>query len=137
MTTAYIDTDVLIRLLTNDDQEKRDRTKKLFEQVEKGELTVTAPLTVVADAVYVLSSPRLYRQPRQKTAAQLTTLVRLPNFKIKQRRSVLRALELFATTNLDFSNCVVVSFMQQDRISNLYSFEQDYDKIKVIRRKEP
>lgn len=60
MTYPYIDTDVIIRLLTGDDPQKQTAAKALFEQVERGTLTIAAPDTVIADAVFVLSSPRLY-----------------------------------------------------------------------------
>jgi predicted nucleic acid-binding protein len=56
MTEPFIDTDVIIRLLTGDDPVKQDRAKALFRGVEDGSLTLQAPLTVIADAVHVLSS---------------------------------------------------------------------------------
>ena len=58
MTQPFIDTDVIIRFLTGDDPEKQAAATRLFEQIEQGFLTVQAPDTVIADAVYVLASPR-------------------------------------------------------------------------------
>lgn len=56
MADAYVDTDVLIRLLTGDDLAKQAAAAALFERVERGELTLAAPDTVIGDAVYVLRS---------------------------------------------------------------------------------
>jgi predicted nucleic acid-binding protein len=80
MTHPFVDTDVLIRLLTVDDLEKQAAAATLFEAVEAGELTVAAPYTVIADAVYVLSSPRVYYKSRAEVAAMLIPLVRLSGF---------------------------------------------------------
>lgn len=55
MALPFVDTDVLIRLLTGDDPAKQAQAADLFEQVERGELQLAAPNTVIADAVYVLS----------------------------------------------------------------------------------
>ena len=76
----YIDTDVLIRHLTGDDQCKQARAADLFQAVAWGELVLAAPDTVIVDAVFVLSSPRLYHLSRARVSALLTPLVRLPAF---------------------------------------------------------
>ena len=55
----FVDTDVILRLLTGDDPTKQQAARVLFEQVEKGVLTLAAPDTVIADAVFVLASKLL------------------------------------------------------------------------------
>ena len=75
MTQPFIDTDVIIRFLTGDDQAKQAAASALFERVEQGLLTIAAPDTVITDAVYVLSSPRLYNLARNEVQEFLTTLV--------------------------------------------------------------
>lgn len=114
MTEPCIDTSVIIRLVSGDDQTKQAAAAQLFEDVEQGKLTVSAPETVIADAVYVLTSPRTYRLARPTVAAALTRLVRLPHFKVQNRRAVLRALDLFGTTTrLDFGDAIIVAVMEQ------------------------
>lgn len=137
MTDAFVDTDVLIRLLTGDDPKKQADAAALFEAVEAGKLTIAAPDTVIADAVYVLSSPRLYHLPRSEVQALLTPLVRLPKFKIRNRRSVLRALDLYASTNLDFGDAFIVTSMQQIGSKVLYSYDTDFDRLGSITRRPP
>jgi predicted nucleic-acid-binding protein len=137
VTLPFIDTDVIIRFLTGDDLMKQAATANLFEQVEKGALTITAPDTVIADAVYVLSSPRLYHITRSEIHEQLTTLIRLPNFLVQNRLSVIRALELYASTRLDFGDTLIIASMEQQNSSTLYSYDQGFDKIHNIKRQEP
>jgi len=94
----FLDTDVIIRLVTGDDPTKRVASRALFERIAAGGLTVTAPVTVIADAVHALASPRLYNVPRAEVHALLTRLVRLPHFRVDDGCLVLRALDLYATT---------------------------------------
>ncbi|MCL4544787.1 MAG: PIN domain-containing protein [Chloroflexi bacterium] len=137
MALPYLDTDILIRLLTGDDPTKQAAAAALFERVERGELTVVAPPTVLADAVFVLSSPRLYHLPRAHVAALLTPLVRLPHFRLHNRRALLAALQLYGSSTLDFGDCLIITSMQQERSQILYSYDSDFDGIAGIRREEP
>ena len=137
MTQPFIDTDVIIRFLTGDDSEKQAAATALFEQVEQGLLTVQAPDTVIADAVYVLSSPRLYHLSRSDVQQMLAALVRLPQFHVQNRLSVLQALDLYASTRLDFGDALIIASMQQQGSQVLYSYDTDFDRVEGITRREP
>lgn len=138
MSSPFCDTSILIRLITGDDAAKQERAIALFEQVEQRALSLSAPDTVIADAVFVLTSKRLYNMPRPEVAARLTTLVRLPNFHVRHRRAVLRALQLFGTTTrLDFGDALIVALMQQSEEETVYAYDTDFDGIASISRQEP
>ncbi len=136
--TPSVDTDVIIRLLTGDDPEKQRKAQALFEQVEQGKLTLSAPDTVIADAVFVLSSRHLYNRPPAEVAALLTPLARMPAFHVQNRRAVLTALHLYGTTpHLDFGDALIVAFMRQSGSQIVYSYDTDFDGLPGIARQEP
>src|SRR3954465_1236090 len=128
MAIPFVDTDVIIRLLTGDDPAKQTQAAALFEQVEQGQLTLAAPDTVIADAVFVLSSPRLYHLPRHEIAELLIPLVQLPSFHVQNRRAVVAALSLYATTaSLDFGDALIIAAMQEAGAHTLYSYDMHFD----------
>lgn len=133
----YVDTDIIIRLITRDDPKKQEKAAKLFEKVENGELILTAPDTVIADAVFVLSSPKLYHLPRTEIRDVLTSLLRYTNFKVDNKQAVTTALDLYASTNLDFGDCLLIALTTQTKTKEIYSYDHDFGKIKGITRKEP
>ncbi len=137
MAEAFMDTDVIIRFLTGDDLAKQAAAAALFEQIEQGLLTVIAPDTVIADAVYVLASRRLYNVARMKIWELLAPLVRLPHFRIQNRLSVLRALEVYASSKLDFGDALIIASMEHQESQILYSYDTDFDRISGISRQEP
>ena len=137
MGLPFIDTDVIIRLLTGDDLRKQAAAVALFEQIEQGTLTAAAPDTVIADAVYVLASRNLYMKKRTEIRDLLAPIVRLPQFHIQNRSSVLEALDLYASTNLDFGDTLIIATMMQQNSQTLYSYDRDFDRIKTIIRQEP
>lgn len=137
MTEPFVDTDVIVRLLSGDDPAKQAAAQRLFEDVASGALVVTAPDTVIADVVYVLASPHLYRLPRARVSGLLTPLVRLPGFRLANRRALLRALDLYGSTNLGFGDAVIVASMELTGAQTVYSFDRHFDRIPGIVRVEP
>lgn len=136
-TESYVDTDVIIRLLTGDDERKRQDSTALFEKVANGKLVLYAPDTAIADAVYVLSSPNLYHLPRIEVRDLLLPLLRYPNFKVDNKQVVIRALDYYADKNLDFGDAMLAILTQQSKARIIYSYDHDFDKFNDIIRKEP
>ena len=137
MSEPHVDTDVIIRLVTGDDPVKQERAAQLFQDVEDGKLVVRAPVTVIADAIFVLCSKRLYNLPRTQAAAALARLVRIPGFRVDRKRTVIAALGLFGSTRLDFGDCMLIASMREEGSTVLYSYDTDFDRFAPIARREP
>ncbi len=119
----HIDTDIIIRFLTGDDLDKQRAAQTLLARVQRGEVTIMAPDTVIADAVFVLRSPRLYNVSRADVAALLTPLVRLRHFRVRNKRIVLRALELYSASSSGFGDAMILSSMEQNGATEIYSYD--------------
>lgn len=137
MLDPYIDSDVIIRLLTGDDPRKCKAATALFEKVAQGQLVLTAPDTVIADVVFVLSSPNLYHLPKEKTRDLLTTLLSYPNFKVKNKQAVIRALNAYAEKNIDFGDAMLATLTKRSKDKIIFSYDHDFDKFPEINRQEP
>lgn len=137
MSEAFLDTDIIIRFITGDDPAKQAAATVLFQAVQAGTITLRAPDTVIADAVYVLSSPRLYRLPRERIRNELATLLQLPELRVHNRRLVLRALDVYAATSLDFGDAMIVATAERRGGGDLYSYDHDFDAQPGITRREP
>lgn len=133
----YVDTDVILRLITHDDPKKQEAAAKLFEKVKNGDLVLSAPDTVIADAVFVLASSKWYNLSRTEIRDVLVSLLRYTNFKVDNKQAVITALDFYATTNFDFGDCILAALTLQTEAKKIYSYDHDFDKIKDIIRKEP
>lgn len=133
----YVDTDVLLRLLTGDDQKKQEAASNLFEKVEKGELVLSAPDTVIADAVFVLSSSLHYNLSRTDIRDLLVSLLSYPNFKAENKQVVIKALNLYVDKNIDFGDAMLAVLTHESSDKLIYSYDHDFDKISDIKRREP
>lgn len=137
MTQPHVDTDVLVRFFVGDDPTKRRESMALVRRIAAGDEVVRAPLTVIADAAFVLASPRLYGLPRAEVAQMLATIVRLRAFLIDQKPTVLRALQLFGSTRLDFGDAMIVASMEHHAAGVVYSYDADFDGLPGISRRKP
>ena len=121
----FVDTDVIIRLLTGDDPRKQERSRDLFKQVERGELTLNATVTMIADCLYVLTSPHLdYHLPKNEAVGLLMPILRLAHFKIPNKQLVYRALDLFVGMNIDFGDAYLVASMEKSGSDTIFSYDQ-------------
>ena len=108
MTEPFVGTSSIIRLVTGDDLAKQAAAAQFFKDVEDGKLTVRAPVTIIADAVFVLAGRRPSNLPRPQSAAALTRLVRLPHVRVQHRVTMLRALDLYgSSTRLDCGDTMI------------------------------
>lgn len=134
---AFIDADVIVRFLTGDDPQKQLAAARLLEHAEQGLVELHTPVTTIADVVYVLTSPRLYRIDRSELSAMMVALLQATRIKIQNREAVIKALTLFGGSKLDFGDALIAASMLEEGIDVLYSYDRDFDKLEGLRRSEP
>ncbi|HYT41326.1 MAG TPA: PIN domain-containing protein [Methylomirabilota bacterium] len=138
MSVPFLDTNIIIRFLTQDDPEKFATCKALFERIERGEMSVYLPDVIVGECIFVLTSPRGYNLSRQEVAELLTPLLQLTNIEMQNRQILLRTLTIFAETkDLDFEDAYLIAAMEQAKATDLLSYDSDFDDFPFITRIEP
>jgi predicted nucleic-acid-binding protein len=99
-----LDTNVIVRYLTQDDPVQAAKATALVES-----LTDEAPgyLTLVAlvETVWVLAGR--YEAGRAEVARVVEALLRTREIRIEQSETVWQALRLFSASNADFSDCLI------------------------------
>lgn len=136
VTVHFLDTNIIIRYLTQDNLEQAEKAYGLFQQMEAGTLRATTCEGVIIEAVHILSSKALYALSRQAIKAHLTTIITLKGLRLTNKGSYLRALDLYASTNLDFVDALIVAHMERAKISTLLSFDRDFDRLPNVTRLE-
>ena len=135
----FLDTNVILRYLTRDDEAKADACYKLFQAVQQGVEELFTCESIIAEVVYVLSSSRApYQLSHSEVRDRLLPILSLRGLKLPQKRTYMRALDLYGTTPfLDFEDAVAVAHMEQRDILEIVSYDKDFDRIAGVRRTEP
>jgi|SRR5450759_112817 uncharacterized protein len=133
----FIDSNVFLRFLTKDDPVKAERVKALLQQAERGEAELLTNETVIAELVFVLSSPRLYKLSRETVRTVLLPIISLKGLKLQNRSVFVRALDLYATTAMDFDDALAVAQMERRKVTEIYSYDEHFDRVAGLKRLQP
>lgn len=134
----FIDTNIFVRYLTGDDAAKSEACYRLFQRVQTGEESVTTAEVIIAEVAYVLSSPSLYHLANDEIAARLSPILSLRNFQLRYKRTYLRALDIYSNyPALDFKDALAVAHMERQRISEIVTYDRDFDRVPGVKRTEP
>jgi predicted nucleic acid-binding protein len=132
----FLDTNVFLRFLLDDDPEKSRARRDLFEGIENGAEATTSEI-VLAEIVYVLSSRNLYGRSRADIRALLRSALHYPSLIVANKLQVLDAIDLYGQYNLDFEDCLIAAQMDHEGIELLVSYDRGFDRLKTIVRREP
>ena len=133
----FLDANVILRYLTRDDPEKAERCKELLLKADRGQVELITTESIIAEVVYVLSSPRLYALTRERIRSLLLPILNLRGLKLLSRGRYLRALEIYATHQIDFEDALAVAYMERRRIAEILSYDRHFDRVEGIERREP
>jgi uncharacterized protein len=112
----FVDTNVFLRYLTNDDQEKAQRCFALLQKANTREIELVTNEAVVTEIVYVLSSKKWYSLSRERIRELLYPLLRVRGLHLFNKSRYLRALDLYAQHTLDFEDCVIIAHMEEQHV---------------------
>lgn len=128
---ALLDTNVLIRHLTGDPPGQAARSTAFL----KGRHELILPDLIVAETVYVLGS--VYGRSPGEVVAAVGSLLALPIVFVSDPPLLLRALELYGSSKLDFPEAYFAATAERSGVGRVASFDQALDAVPTIVRVEP
>lgn len=136
MKTCFVDTNLFIRYLTNDDQKKADRVENLLEDASAGKLKLITTEMVIAEIVWVLESS--YDMKPKDISPMIKGILSTPGLEVLNEINVKRAVQLYNDFNIDFIDAYIAAVMEQRNINELYSFDRKHiSRLPGITRIEP
>lgn len=136
MMLRFLDANIIIRYVTKDNQQLSQKAYQILQQIEAGTVTVTTCESIITECVQVLSSKRLYHFTREQVKTVLGILLSLKHLKLTHKNMYKRALEIYAASALDFPDALAIAHMERQRISDIYSFDTDFDRVASVKRRD-
>ena len=135
----FLDTNVIIRYLTRDDEAKAADCYGLFQRVQQREEELLTCEAVVSEVTYVLSSSGSpYRLTHEEIRERLLPILVLRGIRLSQKRVCLHALDIYAASPfLDFEDALAVAHMEHAGVNEIVSYDRDFDRVPGVRRVEP
>ena len=113
MQKILIDANVILRYLLNDDE---DMAKKSEEVIKFGAWTLPE---VIAEVIYVLKS--VYKIEREEITTAILEI--LKEIDIEHKKTVVEAVKIFAETNLDFVDCILIAYRKIEN-ADVFTFDK-------------
>jgi predicted nucleic acid-binding protein len=135
----YLDANVFIRYISQDDEAKAADCLRLFERLSHDEEECFITESVVGEVVYVLTSPALgYLLAAEGLGDALRPLLQFPSIELPNKTRCLRALDIYSERPfLGFEDALIIAHMEAEGIGEVYSYDRDFDRVPGLTRVEP
>jgi predicted nucleic-acid-binding protein len=136
MNRCFIDTNLFIRYLTNDDPALADRVEQLLDDAATGAVQLVTTELVIAEIVWVLESS--YHLNNDRIAPLVRGILATPGLEVINGDLIGKALVMYELQNIDFVYAYIAALMEKQGIQDIYSYDRKHiSRIKNITRKEP
>lgn len=115
------DTNVLLRLYTNDHAGQKQAALSMLSGVPAGHVRVS--VVVLAEMTWALRS--VYKKSKKTVADVILDLLTREELTIESRAAVFKALSWFDAFRIDFSDCLIAALNEDAGASPTYTFDLD------------
>lgn len=131
----FLDTNILIRYLTNDDPAKAARALTLLDRLAEGaEEVVTTPL-VIFETVFLLE--KSYKLSKTDVREKVTALLSLQGLRLPEKSRCLEGLDYYVNQNISYADAYNAAWMRHAGVREVYSWDREFDRVAGLTRVEP
>lgn len=131
----FLDTNVLLRHFLQDNADHSPRASAYLDRVERGLTEVETADTVVFETVFLLE--RRYRRSKEAIRADVLGLIEAPSVVLPGKTSLREVFDLYVNHNIPFADAYHIVHMRRRGLTEMLSFDRDYDRVPGVTRIEP
>lgn len=124
MSRVFVDTNVFLRFLTNDDPAKARRAERLFHDATSGRVLLTTSVLVIAEIVWTLES--FYELGKTEIAEKVEKILVTPNLECEESARVLLALDMYVDQNVDFIDAYHAFYMRGHELTRIATYDRKH-----------
>ena len=124
MAEVFVDTNVFLRFLTNDDPAKAKRAETRFKNAVSGKEHLRTSLLVIAEIVWTLES--FYKLEKKDIAEKVSTILNTPNLACTEARLIRLALDLYVDQNIDFIDAYHAFYLKDEDLLKIVTFDRKH-----------
>jgi predicted nucleic-acid-binding protein len=120
-----LDTNIIIRFLTADNEKFLKKSTEYFEQIEKGKIEIEILSEVLMEAFFVLT--KFYKIPKNEVISDLKTILSLEGIINKNKIILFETLNIIENKNIDFVDALICAKCKLQNYDKS-SFDKDLEK---------
>lgn len=127
MKQIFIDTNVFLRYLVDDQSLQHKDSMALIEACESGRFRPYTSGVVLSELIFVLI--KLYKQPKKEVLDSIDKLLLIRNLTLIDKTNTPPALAFYRKFNVKFGDCLIAS--QIPAKAALITYDKDFSKFKL------
>jgi predicted nucleic acid-binding protein len=135
MPLPFLDTNIFLRHLIGEPEDQAQRATAYFEGLERGEAKALTTHAVMFEIVFTLE--RFYKKNKTEVRDLTLPFLELPTIQIEGKQSLRKIFALYVKKNISFVDAYHAVFMEKEGITEVISFDRDFDRIEGLTRREP
>lgn len=136
MYKAFIDTNILIRLIVKDDDIKRKACEKLLEKAKRKEVILYILPIAIIEIVWVLE--KYYKLDKKVIRELVEAILNTPELKCEMEYVFKKAIKSYEEKNIKFADAVMGYWGLERGFSIVYTYdEKDFKRIEGLEVKKP
>lgn len=121
---VVIDTNLLVRYLTDDEPQKAKAVDVLLNGAGKGEIKILIPSVVIAELVWVLES--FYKMTADDITELVEAILNTPGVDTQDRSIIKAALKLYRSKKIDLVDTWIIEFARARGAKRIYTFDRKH-----------
>ena len=124
MKKYFVDTNVFMRYLLNDNPEHADRVEKLLDKAEKGEIRLVTGPPVFFELAWTLKS--FYEMNKNEIYTCLLSIAGIPGLDVTDINVITESLEVYKEQSADFSDAYISVLSKQLNTDGVVTFNKKH-----------
>jgi predicted nucleic acid-binding protein len=137
MQGPFLDTNIFLRHLLDDDPAHSPACHALFQSIEQQDLTAWTSALAIAEIVFVLSNPKTYGVDRVTIRDTVLPLLGLSHLKLERKQLYARVFELYTAHPIDYIDAYHAALVEHSGQKDIYSYDRHFDVVAGLSRVEP
>ena len=133
MKKVFLDTNVWLRFLLQDEKEQAEACLKLLELIEAGKFRPYTSAIVLLELQYVLTV--VYKIPREEVVKDIEAILGTRGLVLIEKTDFRKALEAYRQTKIKLADCLIATALPAKTM--LCSYDQDFRKVAGVTVKTP
>lgn len=125
----WIDTNVIIRIMTGDPKELAEEVEKMIQKVEAGELILRLTPLVVAECCCVLAS--YYQADPYDISVALLKFTNGIGVETEEKAVVQQALRDYAEKNVDFVDAYIAAHAKLNPPEDVVTWDKHFNRLDI------
>jgi predicted nucleic-acid-binding protein len=133
---AVIDTNILVRLIVNDDENQREACVRLLEKAKHKELQLYLLPVSVLETVWVME--KYYKLPKKTVREFIEAILNTREIICEMEEMFKKALAFYEGKNIKFADAIIGCWGMENGIDSIYTYDdKDFKRIDGLKVLKP